>query len=68
MRAIIINDNDARSLLDQLKLEFFSFNLSGAIVDRVSAADVEQVKRDVHGRFHYVVTRWLQEQGASIIR
>lgn len=64
MRAIIIKDEDARALLDQLKLDRFQ----GANNVRIEGRTAEQIMEDVHGRFHYIVCRWLQEQGASVVR
>jgi len=54
--------------MDQLKLESFRFSSFGPIVDRVSKEDMEQVQKDIHGTFHFIVARWLQEQGANLIR
>lgn len=74
MRAIIIDDKDARALLDQLRLEQFEVPRSGGTIANLAAsagvpdAVLRQIVSDVHRRFHYVVTGWLQEQGASTIR
>lgn len=75
MRAIIIDDKDSRALLDRLKLESFERNnLGGYGVSEAEAwcALPESTRRAIveriHGRFHYVVTSWLQEQGASTNR
>lgn len=78
MKAIIIQDHDARALLDQLKLEevkppstVFIPGASPEQVDqfnKVYEAWMKQHVSDTHRRFHFVVCRWLQEQGASVIR
>lgn len=69
MKAIIIQDNDARSLLDLLKLENFTnrqyVNWEGADGGRKT---VEQISEEVHRRFHFIVCRWLQDQGANVTR
>lgn len=61
MRAIIISDADACALLDQLKLEALSgpnqFDLGKS-----------PTLESMHRRFHFVVCRWLQEQGATVTR
>lgn len=73
MRAVIIQDSDASNLLDLIKLEKFSDpvlfqsghmdawhglpeSIRGCILDTV------------HRKFHYIVCRWLQEQGANVVR
>ncbi len=62
MRAIIIQDTDARALLDKLKLTSMTANnVLRADPGRPSTAD------DMHRAFHYVVCRWLQEQGADVV-
>ena len=72
MRAIIIDDKDARALIDQLTLASMdSRNLGGYNVGESEAWFTlsENTRRAIvdvlHRRFHYVVTRWLQDQGAS---
>lgn len=62
MRAIIINDTDARALLDKLQLVALR-------KDNVMRADPLHPTTidDLHRAFHYVVTRWLQEQGADVV-
>lgn len=69
MRAIIIQDSDASNLLDLLKLEKFQgkHNYPGNapnVDERLFNATVDTV----HRKFHNVVCRWLQEQGASVVR
>jgi len=56
MRAIIIEDKDAKSLLEKLELEKFKR-------DGLRSSDEPASLSDIHRRFHYVVTKWLQEQG-----
>lgn len=61
MRAIIIDNKDARSLLASLELTaMHKDNILRA--DPTKPATVD----DVHRAFHYVVVRWLQEQGADV--
>lgn len=62
MKAIIIDDTDARALLDKLQLVALRR-------DNVIRADptIPPSIDDVHRAFHYVVTRWLQEQGADVV-
>ena len=62
MRAIIIDDKDAQQLLRELehkKLELES--------DLKEMGDVFAIA-NIHRAFHYVVCKWLQEQGADVIR
>lgn len=72
MRAIIISDKDARALLDQLKLCSLEGNLpfAGGLIEKLGASesDVRALVEQVHRSFHYHVTRWLQEQGAEVVR
>lgn len=60
MRAIIIDDKDARALLDRLKLTV----LQKEHFLRSDPANPPTAE-DIHRAFHYVVCRWLQEQGAD---
>lgn len=77
MKAIIIQDHDARALLDQLKLESMrktTVVIPGATPEQFDEFNrrfdlwINQYRSDCHGRFHLVVTRWLQEQGANVVR
>ena len=71
MKAIIIQDSDAANLLDLLKLEKFSDPQMWQHNDawNVIPAQERQVMLDnLHRKFHYIVCRWLQEQGASCVR
>lgn len=70
MRAIIIDDKDARELLDRLKLEQFK-QLERTITETIKLSPEawrKAVLDEIHGSFHFVVCRWLQDQGASVIR
>jgi len=63
MRAIIIEDKDARALLDSLKLEQLR-------KDRPNFAlsEGQTMVDQVHRTFHYIVCQWLQDQGADVVR
>lgn len=61
MRVIIIQDKDARELLDQLELK--RVKESGNVVKK-HGDPID----DVHGMFQYVVVQWLQDQGANFLR
>jgi hypothetical protein len=61
VRAIIIDDKDARALLERLQLTFFT---QGARMSREQPPTLE----DMHRWFHFVVCSWLQEQGANVVR
>lgn len=63
MKAIIISDADARALLDQLELT----KLRGGNFLRMDPKQPPTVE-EMHRSFHYVVTVWLQEQGADVVR
>lgn len=63
MNAIIISDKDAMSLLEQLELQKWrASHVTRQDPSNPATAD------DMHRWFHYVVTRWLQEQGARCVR
>ena len=77
MRAIIIQDADARALLDQLKLE--SFGDTNVIMpsmtpeqydqfNKVYGPWLKQAKQEMHRAFHHRVATWLSDQGASLVR
>lgn len=77
MKAIIIQDSDAAALLDSLRLARFdaaeSFPMIKSPTDYHEMTEKErqiyrQLVEATHRRFHYIVTRWLQEQGASPLR
>jgi hypothetical protein len=63
MKAIIISDADARALLDQLELK--AMRERGHY--RNSSTEAEAMS-EAHRAFHYIVTRWLQEMGADVVR
>jgi hypothetical protein len=71
MRAIIIQDADAANLLDLLKLEKFG-DVQQWTHNEAWHALPESVRKSMadhlHRKFHYIVCRWLQEQGASCVR
>jgi hypothetical protein len=62
MKAIIISDMDARALLHSLELT--SLRRDNIMRDDPSRPATVS---DVHRAFHYVVTKWLQEQGADCV-
>lgn len=64
MKAIIISDSDARALLDQLKLKAMEDGRHVMRKDYDKPASIEEI----HRSFHYIVCRWLQEQGADVTR
>jgi hypothetical protein len=70
MRAIIIKDADARALIDQLKLVEFKEKKFGDRLPEGLAPDAwrKAVIEEVHASFHLAVCRWLQDQGAELIR
>lgn len=61
MRVIIIEDKDARSLLEKLELQEMRKN-------NILRADFSRppTTEEIHRAFHYVVVCWLQEQGAKL--
>lgn len=63
MKVIIIQDTDARALLDKLKLESMRENNHFRTTEFDRPASVT----DIHRAFHYIVCRWLQEQGADVV-
>ena len=71
MKAIIIQDSDAANLLDLLKLEKFDDPQMWEH-NEIWHSQPEPVRKAMldrmHRKFHYIVCRWLQEQGASVVR
>ena len=65
MRAIIIQDADAKALLEKLELTKLRDGRFMTITDITNA---QQTLEDMHRSFHFVVCRWLQEQGADVTR
>ena len=61
MRVILIEDKDARALLDSLKLELFSLSEHNKPV-------ADSLAGEIHRAFHYRVCVWLQEQGCEVVR
>jgi hypothetical protein len=74
MRVIIIDDKDARALLDRLELRSFEKLFPGFGVAQHDAWNAlpnairDELISNMHKRFHFVVCSWLQEQGASVVR
>lgn len=96
MKAIIIQDHDARALLDQLSLESMDGNRRdyatleieirkvldanlgpleklklievGGKLGSLLSDPAGEIVKEIHRRFYYVVCRWLQEQGANVVR
>ncbi len=64
MKAIIIQDSDAWALLDSLELEKMRAENHWPAHSR---AENEAIV-EAHRTFHYIVCRWLQEQGAGVVR
>jgi hypothetical protein len=62
MKAIIISDMDARALLHSLEL--VSLRRDNFLRDDPTRPPTVN---DMHRTFHYVVTKWLQEQGADCV-
>lgn len=65
MRAIIIQDTDARALLAKLELVKLR---EGRFTTITNIANVQQTLEDMHRSFHFEVCRWLQEQGADVVQ
>lgn len=63
MRCIIIEDKDARALLEKLELTKFQERMR-----RMKPDVANDVLRLSHRLFHYEVCRWLQDQGCNIVR
>jgi len=64
MKAIIIQDHDARALLDKLKLAQIRTDHPFMLREGMTG---DEVVSAVHGTFHFIVCRWLQEQGADVV-
>lgn len=63
MKAIIINDADARALLDSLELA--QMRAANHWPNHSTATNEAII--EAHRAFHYIVCRWLQEQGADVM-
>jgi hypothetical protein len=57
MKAIIIDDKDCDALLDRLELTML--RKANVLQKETDPVSIDQM----HRSFHFVVTRWLQEQG-----
>lgn len=74
MRAIIIEDKDAAALLDQLKLESMDKDLNSYMIaakeewHKLPPSTRDEIVHKLHRKFHFIVCRWLQEQGANVTR
>ncbi len=73
MRLITFEEKDAVALLEELQLQKFLSEPTGEAVRtceryHMTRQDYEFLVGDIHRKFHYVVTRWLQTQGASAVR
>ena len=71
MRAIIIEDKDARAILDKLKLESLKdlrFTNGVEVGKVLSQRDIDSMVSEIHRKFHYEVCSWLQDQGASVTK
>ena len=71
MRVILIEDKDAKALVDKLKLESLMFSPGGAVVMtaeryKMTKVDLDQIVSEIHRKFHYEVVSWLQDQGAKL--
>lgn len=77
MKAIIIQDHDCKALIEKLQLEKLKDRptvfIPGATPEQVEQFNkvygrwIQDVKNDLYSSFHFVVVRWLQEQGANLI-
>lgn len=72
MRAIIIEDKDSLALLASLKLQRLDADNVFHVKEKPEGWTEEQWRKDVvdglHRSFHFVVVRWLQEQGCNVVR
>lgn len=63
MKAIIINDAEAKGLLDRLELK--------ALREKnhwpQNAPETKEVL-EAHRAFHFIVCQWLQDMGADVVR
>lgn len=58
MRQNTFSDMESRALLNNLKLEKF-----GILQDK-SDPEFQRIVKEIHGKFHYEVAKWLSEIGA----
>lgn len=73
MRAIIIDDKDAQALLRDLELKkMLADNVIGEHQTKPPAWTEDAWRQSVidglHRSFHFVVVRWLQDQGCDCVR
>jgi hypothetical protein len=64
MKAIIIEEKDCKCLLQRLELCKYMNSTGRSHLQAEQLADVAKV----HKWFHYIVTCWLQEQGADRLK
>lgn len=64
MKVIIIEDKDARALVKELEFQYMK---EVGVLLHFNQDDVatKQTVADIHRAFHYVVVRWLQDQGCE---
>lgn len=67
MRAIIIQDTDARALLDRLELRARQLDPS-MVLTGANGPEHGKSVGDIHRMLHFEVTRWLQEMGCDVVR
>lgn len=63
MKVIIIQDTDARALLTLLELN--KMRAANHWPNNTKATNDAII--EAHRSFHFIVTRWLQEQGADVV-
>jgi hypothetical protein len=69
MRAIIVDDKDCRALVEKLELGKMQYEKLGVFDPTVAGQNITErnhckaVVDAVHSKFHYIVIRWLQDQG-----
>lgn len=66
MKVIQITDDDAKQLIDTLKLE--TLNADSKWSGSIGLHGAEQTVNSIHRAFHYRVTLWLQKHGADLSR
>ena len=66
MRAIIIDDKDAKALLQQLELAKLKATADHRVLGPYQKDDVPYAIEHVHSWFKYYVCKWLQDQGAHV--
>ena len=72
MRAIIIEDKDAKALIDGLRLtqttvHNYTTVQHTAVRLKIPEDDVKKMADEIHRHFHYTVVKWLQDQGAHTL-